>query len=90
MIGNRQCSLDDRHLRALYNHWLLLVHPGVQGISNSRAVAERNSTEGPPALLISFDAVRSDSHLKDGGKGYRKLVVPKIYPSISNSRSSPR
>lgn len=82
MIGNRQRSLDDRHLRALYNHWLLLVRPGAPGISDSRAVAERDSTEGPPALLISFDAVRRDTQLKDGGTGYRKLVVPEIYPSI--------
>lgn len=48
IIGNRQGSLDDRHLRALYNHWLLLVCPGVPGMSVSRAVAERDSTEGPP------------------------------------------
>ena len=34
VIGNRQRSLDDRHLRALYNHWLLLVCPRAPGISN--------------------------------------------------------
>lgn len=47
MFGNRQRSLDDRHLRALFNHWLLLVCPGVPGMSDSPAAAECNSTEGP-------------------------------------------
>lgn len=82
IIEKRQLSLDNRHLRALYNHWLLLIDPGVPGLTNRKGVSSQNQKGNPPALLISKETVREDTELNEGPEGERKLVVQDIYPSV--------
>ena len=81
-ITNRCISIDNRHLRALYNHWLLLVSPGVISLSDNSNANVPVIPIDPPAMLIPMDAVRSDLQLKDKGRGYRKILVTKIYEDI--------
>ena len=80
-VGTRRWSLDGRHLRALYNHWLLLVVPGVDPRRVTRFGPAGQPGEGPPALLLSLAAMRADNKIKNEGVGQRKHAVTEVYDS---------
>ena len=78
VIGSRGISIDDRHIRGLYNHWLLIVCPGVLPLSADKGVIGGHLSENNPAFVVRMNAIRRDMQLK-GGCGYRKLAVTEIY-----------
>lgn len=78
VIGSRGISIDNRHIRALYNHWLLMVCPGVLPLSVDKGVIGGHLSENVPAFIVGMNAIRRDMQLKEGC-GYRKLAVTEIY-----------
>lgn len=78
-VGSRAVTINNRHFRALYNHWLLLVNPGFLPFSDPRDERFLISPQTPPILLIPMDSVREDPRLKDCATGYRKIAVTEIY-----------
>lgn len=78
-VGSRAITINNRHFRALYNHWLLLVNPGFLPFSDRRDERFSISPKTPPILLIPMDSVREDPQLKDRVRGSRKIAVTEIY-----------
>ena len=80
-IGARHDGIDDRHLHALYNHWLLLVDPGAPGVCKGPPTTSPGGMREPPALSVSFASVQQDPKLQEEGVGARKLLVTEVYES---------
>lgn len=81
-ISSRRVTIDSRHIRALYNHWLLLVNPCSPQESDKAIEYIDSRSKQPPVFIIPLKSIENDNLLKKEGAGSRKLLVTEIWDSI--------
>jgi quercetin dioxygenase-like cupin family protein len=81
-ISSRLITIDGRHIRALYNHWLLLVNPGPPDETEKKLEYVDVKYKGPPVFIIPFRSLKKDAQLMKDKDGARKLLVTEIWDSI--------
>lgn len=81
-ISSRRVTIDSRHIRALYNHWLLLVNPGSPQESDKALEYIDTRAKEPPVFIIPLQSLENDVQLTEEGVGARKLLVTELWDSI--------
>lgn len=89
-ISSRRVTIDSRHIRALYNHWLLLVNPRSPQESDKVSEYIDSRANEPPVFIIPIQSVEEDGQLTEEGAGARRFLVTEIWDSIEESATECR
>ena len=81
-ISSRHVSIDRRHVRALYNHWLLLVTPGPPNETEKRLEYIGGNAKQPSFFIIRLKALKNDVQIMGEKKGSKKLLVTEVWDEI--------
>jgi quercetin dioxygenase-like cupin family protein len=84
-ISSRRVTIDSRHIRALYNHWLLLVNPCSPQESDKAIEYIDLRANQPPVFIIPIKSIEDDNQLQKEGAGSRKLLVTELWDSIEET-----
>lgn len=78
-IVSRCITINNRHFQALYNHWFLLVNPGLPLPEDFMCDCTSVLSDNLDVFMIPVDSIQKDVSLKKPNMGYRKIVVTKVY-----------